>query len=64
MILRGLAEEPRDRYPSVGAFMIAFEQAITSSPRKGLGFKLAVAGLLVILLVGAGAVAVRKIWAR
>ena len=57
VILRGLAEEPRDRYPSVAAFLTAFEQSLTTSPRKGLGGRLAVTGLLVILLVVASAAA-------
>ena len=56
-LLRGLAEEPRDRYPSVGAFLTAFEQSLTSSPRTGLGRRLAVTGLLIILLGVAGAAA-------
>jgi hypothetical protein len=57
VILRGLAEEPRDRYPSVGAFLTAFEQSLTSSPRTGLGRRLAVTGFLVILLVVVSAAA-------
>ena len=57
VILRGLAEEPRDRYPSVGAFLTAFEQALTSSPRKRLGSRLATTGFLFILLVVATAAA-------
>ena len=56
-ILRGLAEEPRDRYPSVGAFLTAFEQSLTSSPRTGLGRRPAVTRLLIILLGVAGAAA-------
>ncbi|MGB0068211.1 MAG: protein kinase [Isosphaeraceae bacterium] len=56
-ILRGLAEEPRDRYPSVGAFLTAFEQSLTSSPRRGLDRRPAVTGLLIILLGVAGAAA-------
>ena len=57
VILRGLAEEPRDRYPSVGAFLTAFEQSLTSSPRTGLGLRLGVTGFLIILLGVAGAAA-------
>ncbi len=57
VILRGLAEEPRDRYPSVAAFVAAFEQSLTTSPRTGLGGKLAVTGLLVVLLLIASATA-------
>ena len=57
VILRGLAEKPRDRYPSVGVFLTAFEQSLTSSPRTGLGRGLAVTGLLIILLGVAGAAA-------
>ena len=57
VVLRALAEEPRDRYPSVAAFLTAFERSLTTSPRRGLGGKLAVAGLLVILLVVASAAA-------
>jgi eukaryotic-like serine/threonine-protein kinase len=55
VILRGLAEEPKDRYPSVPAFLTAFEHSLTSSPRKGIGSRQAVAGLLIGLLVVAGA---------
>jgi tRNA A-37 threonylcarbamoyl transferase component Bud32 len=57
VILRGLAEEPRDRYPSVRAFLTAFEQSLASSPRKGISGSLAVMGLLVLLLVVASAAA-------
>jgi eukaryotic-like serine/threonine-protein kinase len=58
VIVRGLAEEPRDRYSSVAVFLTALEQSLTTSPRKGLGGKLAVTGLLVILLVVASVAAV------
>jgi hypothetical protein len=57
VILRGLAEEPRDRYPSVAAFVTALEQSLTTSPRKGSGGKLAAAGLLVAVLLIASAAA-------
>ncbi len=57
VILRGLAEEPKDRYPSVAAFLTALEQSLTTSPRKGAGGKLAAAGLLVAVLLIAGAAA-------
>ena len=57
VILRGLTEEPRDRYLSVVAYLTAFEQAATSSTRKGFGSKLGMAGLLAVLLVIASAAA-------
>jgi len=57
VILRALAEEPKDRYSSVAAFLTAFEQSLTTSPRKALGGKLAVTGLLIVLLVVASAAA-------
>jgi hypothetical protein len=57
VILRGLAEEPRDRYPSVAAFLTGFEKSLTTSSRKGSGGKLATAGLLVAILVIASATA-------
>jgi hypothetical protein len=60
VILRGLAEEPKDRYPSVAAFLMAFEHSLTSSPRKGIGGRPAVAGLLAVLCLIAGAEAYVK----
>jgi hypothetical protein len=52
VILRGLAEERRDRFPSVRDFLKALEPHLASSPRKRLT-TLAVAGLLVALIIAA-----------
>jgi hypothetical protein len=57
VILRGLAEEPRDRYPSVAAFLTAFEKSLNNSSPGGWGGTLLVSGLLILVLVIASAAA-------
>ncbi len=57
VILRGLCEEPNDRYSTVAAFLTALEQALKSSPRTFLNGTAAVAGFLLISVVIASAAA-------
>jgi serine/threonine protein kinase len=54
VVLRGLAEEPKNRFKSVGEFDAAFDQALAASPTRDRRLPLAFAGLIVILLVVAG----------
>ena len=54
VILRGLAEEPKNRFKSVREFVAAFDQALAASSRKARLLNLAVAGLIAILLGVAG----------
>jgi serine/threonine protein kinase len=61
VILRGLAEEPRDRYPSVREILTALERWLDSSPRKGPDGRLVITGLLVLLLMAAGVAAIVRV---
>ncbi len=54
VILRGLAEEPKNRFKSVREFVTAFDQALTRSPTKARLLPMALAVLIAILLVFAG----------
>jgi eukaryotic-like serine/threonine-protein kinase len=54
VVLRGLAEEPKDRYPTVREFVTAFDQALAAGPGKARLLPLAVAGLIAILLAAIG----------
>ncbi len=54
VVLRGLAEEPKDRYPTVREFVTAFDRALTAPRRKAKWLPLAVVGLPVILLAAIG----------
>ena len=54
VILQGLAEEPQARFPSVREFMAAVERHLQPSPSSRLGLRLAVAGVLVLLILAAG----------
>lgn len=56
VILRGLAEEPKDRFASVREFVTAFDQVLASPSRKARLSPPALAGLLAIPLVIAGLV--------
>ena len=53
-ILRGLAEEPADRYPSIRDFLAALDRGLLSTPRRGRGLLLALAALAVVLVLAAG----------
>jgi eukaryotic-like serine/threonine-protein kinase len=50
VVLRGLAEEPKDRYPTVREFAAALEQALAATTRKARMLPLTIAGLIAILL--------------
>jgi eukaryotic-like serine/threonine-protein kinase len=54
VILRGLAEEPKHRFPSVREFVTAYGQALDSSSQRGRSLRLALFGLIVIFFVVAG----------
>ncbi len=54
VILRGLAEEPKDRFKNVGEFVAAFDQALASAPRKRRLVPMALLGLIATALVVAG----------
>lgn len=54
MILRGLAEEPRARYPSVREFVQAVERHLNPQPRTKPGVRLAAIGVLLFLIMAAG----------
>ena len=53
-ILRGLSEEPADRYASVRDFMAALDRGLLSTPRNGRGLLLALAATAVLLVLAAG----------
>ncbi len=56
VLLRGLSEDPKDRYPSIDEFVTALDRALAgSSPRAGRLLLLAVLGAIAILLGLAGA---------
>ena len=44
VVLRGLAEEPKNRFPSVQEFVTAFDQALADSPRKARLLPMAACG--------------------
>jgi eukaryotic-like serine/threonine-protein kinase len=50
VILRGLADEPKDRFKSVREFVAAFDHALATSSRKARLLPTALAGLFVALL--------------
>jgi serine/threonine protein kinase len=54
VILRGLAEEPKDRFPSVKEFAAAFDLALSAPPRRGRSLLLASAALFAILSSATG----------
>jgi serine/threonine protein kinase len=54
VILRGLAEEPKNRFASVREYLDAFNQVLISSPAKRRWPRLAVAGVLSSVVVVAG----------
>jgi eukaryotic-like serine/threonine-protein kinase len=54
VVLRGLAEEPKNRFKSVREFVTAFDHALAASPRKARLLPMAFAGLIAILLIFAG----------
>jgi serine/threonine protein kinase len=54
VILRGLAEEPKNRYSSVREFMDAFEQALSKGSLRGLLSRPALVTAIMGLLVVAG----------
>ena len=54
VVLRGLAEEPKNRFKSVLEFVTAFDQALAPSPGRARLLPIALAGLIAIVLVSAG----------
>ena len=54
VVLRGLAEEPKNRFKSVQEFVSAFDQALAASPRRARVFPIACAALIAIVLAFAG----------
>jgi serine/threonine protein kinase len=56
VVLRALAEEPKNRFKNVPEFVTAFDQALAASPRQSKFFAMALAGLLCTLLVCAAVV--------
>ncbi len=54
VILRGLAEEPKDRFPTVREFVSAFDQALAASPAKPKVWPVAFAGLIALALAALG----------
>jgi eukaryotic-like serine/threonine-protein kinase len=50
VVLRGLAEEPRNRFGSVREYLDAFDHALTVKPSRRLGPRLALMGLIVGLI--------------
>jgi len=54
VVLRGLAEEPKGRFPTVREFVTAFDQALAAPPRKARWLPLAGAGLIAVLLAALG----------
>jgi hypothetical protein len=53
VVLRGLAEEPKNRFNSMGEYLEAFDHAIISTSTRSLWSRLAFAGVAAGLLVGA-----------
>jgi serine/threonine protein kinase len=54
VVLRGLSEEPKNRFASVGDFVTALDQALAPSPQKTRWLRLSLAGAIAILLGFAG----------
>jgi serine/threonine protein kinase len=61
VILRGLADEPEDRYPSVRAFLNDLDRTLDHPARGGAG-RWASAVLLVLLIVAAGVALAARPW--
>jgi eukaryotic-like serine/threonine-protein kinase len=61
VVLRGLAEEPRNRFDSVREYLDAFDHALTVKPNRRRGPRLALVGLIVgLLALAAGARALSR----
>jgi serine/threonine protein kinase len=54
VILRGLSESPKDRFPDVREFMTALDRALASSSWYARNPRLTLAGSLAVLVVAAG----------
>jgi serine/threonine protein kinase len=54
VVLRGLAEEPKDRFRSVREFAAALEQGLAATPTKGSLFHQVLASLITVLIVAMG----------
>jgi serine/threonine protein kinase len=54
VVMRGLSEEPKNRFATIAEFVSAFDQALATSPRSRRLFPWTVAGLLAILVGTAG----------
>ncbi len=53
-ILRGLSEEPKDRFPSVPDFIAALDRGLRSPPRRARTLSLAIVATVAVLLSSAG----------
>ena len=53
-ILRGLSEEPKDRFPSVREFVAALDRGLLTPRRKVRGLPLAAAAAMAVILPAAG----------
>jgi hypothetical protein len=54
VVLRGLAEDPKNRFKSVQEFQKAFDQALSAPPKKAKTLAVVLVGLLVTLLAFVG----------
>ena len=54
VVLRGLAEEPKERFQTVSEFVAALDQALAGTPTKSRLVPVAVLSLIGFLVVGAG----------
>src|SRR5262249_48116376 len=54
VVLRGLAEEPKNRFKSIQEFVTAFDHAVGDSPAKSRLFPAALAAVFAILVASAG----------
>jgi eukaryotic-like serine/threonine-protein kinase len=54
VILRGLSEEPKDRFADVQDFVTALDRAVVSPPRKALKLSLSLLGSCAVLLAAVG----------
>jgi serine/threonine protein kinase len=54
VVLRGLAEEPKGRFPTVREFVTAFDQALAAAPRRARFLPLAAAALVALVAALAG----------
>ena len=54
VVLRGLAEEPKNRFKSVGEFVAALDLALADASRRARVLRIAFAALVAALLVAAG----------